>query len=145
MKVLLDTNLLLRSIETASKQHAAAKDAIKKLAEDNQQLVIVPQVIYEFWSVATRPQEYNGLGLSPKVAKQRVDTFERMFDLLPDSANLYAMWLDLVESQSVIGKNVHDARLVAAMYDHGVSHLLTFNAKDFRRYDGIGLIEPNEE
>ena len=39
------------------------------------------------------------------------------------------------------GTNAYDARLAAAMLTHGVTHLLTFNAKDFRRL-GIEVIEP---
>jgi predicted nucleic acid-binding protein len=38
------------------------------------------------------------------------------------------------------GVQVHDARLAAAMYAHGISHILTFNGNDFRRYPGISAI-----
>ncbi|HSK74585.1 MAG TPA: hypothetical protein VK892_22995 [Pyrinomonadaceae bacterium] len=37
------------------------------------------------------------------------------------------------------GKNVHDARLTAAMIKHKISHLLTFNVKDFKRFVEIIL------
>lgn len=37
------------------------------------------------------------------------------------------------------GKNAHDARLVAAMVRHGLTHILTFNAQDFSRYRGITI------
>ncbi|MCG6133823.1 MAG: hypothetical protein MET45_04030 [Nostoc sp. LLA-1] len=30
--------------------------------------------------------------------------------------------------------NVHDARLVAVMCVHGLTHILTFNISDFTRY-----------
>ena len=39
---------------------------------------------------------------------------------------------------------VHDARLAAAMLAHGLTHILTFNADDFRRYPGIVPITPDE-
>jgi predicted nucleic acid-binding protein len=42
----------------------------------------------------------------------------------------------------VLGKNAHDARLVAAMNVHGVTHLLTFNAADFRRFTTIQVMTP---
>jgi hypothetical protein len=38
--------------------------------------------------------------------------------------------------------NAHDARLVAAMIVHGVTHLLTFNGADFARYSGIRITDP---
>ena len=42
----------------------------------------------------------------------------------------------------VVGKSAHDARLVAAMEPHGLTHLLTFNLADFRRYSNIQLLDP---
>lgn len=42
----------------------------------------------------------------------------------------------------VVGKTAHDARLVAAMHAHGLTHLLTFNEPDFRRYAGIIVLTP---
>jgi hypothetical protein len=38
----------------------------------------------------------------------------------------------------VIGKQVHDARLVAGCHAHRVTHLLTFNVSDFVRLAGFG-------
>jgi hypothetical protein len=55
MKVLLDTNILTRSAEPAHPMHVLARDAVKKLRSEDAKMFIVPQVIYEFWVVATRP------------------------------------------------------------------------------------------
>ena len=48
----------------------------------------------------------------------------------------------LVASTPVLGKNAHDARLVAAMTVHGLAHLLTFNAQDFGQYSGMTAVTP---
>lgn len=42
----------------------------------------------------------------------------------------------------VLGKNVHDARLVAAMAVYGVRDILTFNGPDFARYAEISVLDP---
>ncbi len=42
----------------------------------------------------------------------------------------------------VSGKNAHDARLVAVMKPHGITRILTFNAADFARFEGIEAIHP---
>jgi len=57
---------------------------------------------------------------------------------------VYERWKSLVLSYKVIGVNVFDARLVAAMTVHGVSHILTANVKDFNRYSGITVLVPDE-
>jgi hypothetical protein len=36
---------------------------------------------------------------------------------------------------TVSGSKVHDTRLVAFMLVHQLSHILTFNVKDFRRFN----------
>jgi hypothetical protein len=42
----------------------------------------------------------------------------------------------------VKGKQVHDARLVAAMVSHKMTHLLTFNIDDFKRFSEIISVNP---
>jgi predicted nucleic acid-binding protein len=48
-----------------------------------------------------------------------------------------------VETYGVSGRQVHDARLAAVMEVHGVTHILTFNTDDFRRYPGIISVDPH--
>jgi predicted nucleic acid-binding protein len=48
----------------------------------------------------------------------------------------------LVVAYGVKGVNVHDARLVAAMLVHGLTHILTFNISDFARYSEITAVHP---
>ena len=60
-----------------------------------------------------------------------------------DERSVFEFWQELVTQHSVKGKQVHDARLVAAMLRHGISHLLTFNVAHFARYSEITVIEPH--
>jgi predicted nucleic acid-binding protein len=60
---LVDTNLLLRSVEPSHSIYRDATNAIATLLEGGEHLYIVPQNLIEFWSVYTRPLEKNGLGL----------------------------------------------------------------------------------
>jgi len=99
------------------------------------------QNIAEFWNVATRPSEQNGLGFSIAMVIAEVEKIETALELLPDSPAMYAEWKRLVARHRVIGAKVHDARLVAAMNTSGVRRLLTFNAADFVRY-GIEVLQP---
>ena len=43
-----------------------------------------------------------------------------------------------------MGVNVHDARLVATMLVHGLTHIVTFNIRDFTRYTEITAVHPRE-
>ena len=62
--------------------------------------------------------------------------------LLDDIPAILPMWESLVTTHAVLGKNAHDARLVAAMLVHGVTHLLTFNDQDFRRFTAVTVLTP---
>ena len=65
MKVLLDTNVLLRLAVVSHPTHTDAVSAVHKIRHRGDDPVIVPQVLYEYWVVATKPTAQNGLGLGP--------------------------------------------------------------------------------
>jgi predicted nucleic acid-binding protein len=98
----------------------------------------------EFWNVCTRPADKNGFGLTGAEADVRAKLIESRFTLLPDTARIQTEWRRLVVACSVSGVQVHDARLVAAMLAHGVTHLLTLNDQDFARYPGISVLHPRD-
>lgn len=99
---------------------------------------LTPQVLIEFRNVATRPLSINGLGLSIVKAEAEAAGFEAKFPLLSETPDIYPAWKALVGALGVIGKQVHDARLVAVCHVHKVTHLLTFNVAHFTRMAGFG-------
>jgi predicted nucleic acid-binding protein len=143
MATLLDTNILLRQAEPGHAQHQSSVEATELLRQRREELVIVPQVLYEFWSVATRPIEQNGLGMTPAEAHSELAAIQRLFRLLRDERAIYLLWESLVLSLGVKGKKAHDAHLAAAMHRHSITQILTFNAADFSRYPQITAIAPD--
>jgi predicted nucleic acid-binding protein len=142
MSVLVDTNILLRSIEPLHPQHAVAVGAVSQLLAESTPVYFTLQNIAEFWNVATRPVANNGLGLSIPFTLGEVEKIEALLTLLPDTPAVYAEWKRIIVEHSVSGVKVHDARLVATMKTHSVSRLLTFDVDDFARYTGIEVIHP---
>jgi predicted nucleic acid-binding protein len=138
----VDTNVLLRLLEPQHAHHRDAVYAAGRLIESGEAVHVTPQNIAEFWAAATRPVARNGLGLTSATAAAEIDRIERLFALLPDEPAIYAVWKRLVATHGVIGSQVYDARLVAAMMVHGVGRILTFNAGDFARYQ-IEVIQPS--
>jgi predicted nucleic acid-binding protein len=126
--------------------HKEAQGCVRALLRRKETLNIVPQILFEFWVVATRPAASNGLGLSVEGALRIIRKAETFFHLLHDPVGIYREWLRLVETYAVSGVTAHDARIVAAMKLHGISHLVTFNGADFKRYhgDGITVVTPAE-
>lgn len=142
MRVLVDCHILTRSAQPGHPMHIEALDAVRTLKQSGEELCAVPQNLYEFWVVATRPMDVNGLGMSTTQAQAELTRIKSFFRVLPDIPAIYPEWEKLVVQHAVSGKNAHDARIVAAMNVHGITHLLTFNAADFKRFHGLSVISP---
>ena len=143
MNILLDANVLLRLADPTSAAHAIAATALTILRAQGEILHIVPQCVYEFWAVASRPIANNGLGLSIAECLVEVANLKASFSFLDDKPTLFADWEAVVSVFGCQGKVAHDARYVAAMRTHGLRNLLTFNLGDFMRFTGITLLDPN--
>lgn len=143
MTFLVDTNVLLRSVEPGHPMYPDAVTATNTLLECSEKLHITPQNLIEFWNVYTSPLERNGLGRTPMEAAAEVNRLKMLFVLLPDSPAIYPEWERLVIAHAVRGVNVHDAKLAAAMLTQGLTHILTFNTSDFAHYPGITAVHPS--
>lgn len=142
MRVLIDTNILLRIANGQSDSlFKKAVDAVEALLVAEHTLYVVPQNIYEFWSVATRPTTVNGLGMTKTEAQRSIETLSQ-FRMRQDERSIYQHWIALVEKYDISGKTTHDARLVAAMVRHRIERLLTFNSAHFARFDEIEVWTP---
>jgi predicted nucleic acid-binding protein len=142
MTILLDTNILTRSAQPHHPMHQPAVDAVALLRQSGEALHLAPQNLYEFWVVATRPPGENGLGWTINQAQSELSQLETMFAIVGESPVILLEWKRLVVQYQVMGKNAHDARLVAAMIIHGINRILTFNVSDFQRYREITAISP---
>jgi predicted nucleic acid-binding protein len=142
VKWLADTNILLRSVQTSHPVFGDVATAVSVLLERGDDLCVVAQNLIEFWAVATRPIANNGLGLTIARATQEFIKLKASFLVLPDTADILREWEKLVVKHQVHGKQVYDARLVAAMRVHGLIYLLTLNTNDFKRFGVITAVEP---
>jgi predicted nucleic acid-binding protein len=111
LRVLLDTNILLRSAQPNHPLWPQATQAVSRLLRQRASLFFCSQNIAEFWNVATRPVEVNGLGFSPTEVRQEIAGIESIFTLLPDVPAIYPAWKRLVQDHRVQGVKVYDARL----------------------------------
>jgi len=139
---LVDTNILLRMTRRSDPQHQIVDTALARLASQGTILHYTHQNIAELWNAMTRAPVRNGLGLTVADAEREVRAIEAAMSFLPDSAAVYREWRRIVLQHSVLGVQVHDARLAAAMYVHGVSHILTLNVTDFSRFSSIMAVHP---
>jgi predicted nucleic acid-binding protein len=146
MSFLVDTSILVRLANTADGQFPDATRAVAELHRRKEVLYVTPQSLIEFRNVATRPTTVNGLGLSLPDAEAKAADAEAIFPLMPDTPDIYPKWKALVQALGVVGKRVHDARLVAVCHVHALTHLMTFNVRHFTGLaafgPGIVVVDP---
>ena len=142
MKWLTDTNILLRSVQAAHPMFADVSRAVNILFDRGDDLHVIGQNLIEFWAVYTRQVVENGLGLTFTETALELTKLKVTFTVLPDTADILPRWEELVFKHNVVGKQAHDTRLVAAMLVHGLTHLLTFNSGDFKRFTEITVVNP---
>lgn len=131
--ILVDTSVWGRIAVKRDPLHATAMNALRWVIRHDQP-AIAAQSLYEFWVVATRPLDANGLGWHPTRVVSWIQACRRSCRFLPDDPRLFDIWAALVEAHATKGKPAHDARLVACMMIHGIPDILTFNPGDFTRY-----------
>lgn len=141
---LVDTNILLRMTRRSDPEHELVDLALQRLAGQDATLYYTHQNIAEFWNAMTRPLERNGLGLTAADAERQLGVIEVGMSLLPDNESVYREWKRIILEYGVLGVQVYDARLAAAMYVHRVDHILTLNIADFRRFRGLTALHPKQ-
>lgn len=140
---LVDTNILLRVARRSDPQHKLVDTALARLGGQGATFSLYThQNIAEFWNVMTRPVVRNGFGLTVTEAEREVRVIEAGMTFMPDSEAVYREWRRIVVQYGISGVQVHDARLAASMYVHGLKHILTLNVTDFSRFSGLAALHP---
>jgi predicted nucleic acid-binding protein len=141
---LLDTNIILRGSDQNSPNHSLVRDSVNKIIQHGGNCLITPQVLIEFWVVATRPIEVNGLGWTPQKTQQEITHLLSLFSLLEETPEIFLHWFQLVADHNIKGKRTHDIRLLAVMVVYKIPYLLTFNPDDFIHLPDIMMIQPQD-
>ena len=141
---LVDSNILLRWAQPSDPSFATVVAAVERLEQSKAIPSYVSQNLGEFWNVSTRPITRNGFGLSIPETARRFQTIRESMTLLPESEAVFRAWLQLLQAHDVRGTEVHDAHLAAVLEVHQVTHLLTFNGADFKRFPHIVAVHPQD-
>jgi len=120
MRILVDTNILLRAVQPSHPMHASAVRAMGILMEREEALVVTVQNIAEFWNAATRPAANNGLGFTIEEAQEELARIEGFFEIIAKT------WIiRRLEGTGDIepGERRKGSRCTACRRDEGLQHL----------------------
>jgi predicted nucleic acid-binding protein len=131
--VFIDTNILVYASFPGTPFHDAARSRLSELESDGMLFWTSRQVLREYLASTTRP---GAVIPTPALAElsQAIRQFEAEFEIADEDAAVTALLLDLLESRTIQGKQIHDANIVATMRRYRIPWLLTHNTADFTRY-----------
>lgn len=131
-RYLIDTNILVYSVDRTSPFYQAVTDMFQKAAEDGVEFVIAQQNLTEYIAVLTQ-----GYKVSQASAAEDAKAFAAQFEVIAPLPTTLNTFFNLME-QSNSSTYVFDLYLAATMLDNEVRRILTANQKDFQN---IGLDE----
>lgn len=139
--IFIDTNILVYANLAHSPFHHQAVARLREFENNGLDLYVSRQVLREYLAVMTR----TGL-LTEEIPVssliQDVRGFEASLIVLDDGPMVTAKLLETIKQNSVAGKQIHDANIVATMLVHEIPALLTHNTADFKRYQTIIRVIP---
>lgn len=143
-RYLFDANVALRLMAPQTPEHPACRRASEALLAAGHEVVLAPQVVYEFWVVSTRPtSSRGGFGWAPARAADAVERLLQACTLCAEHDGVFELWRALVKAKAVSGKRAHDARLAAFKQAHAIPYFVTLNASDFVSLTN-GVLTPDQ-
>lgn len=143
-RCVVDTNLLIYATVSSSPWNNQARHWLKTLQERNKILCVTTQVLREYLVILTRGQIFSQV-FSIDEAVQEIEALLQSLEVIGEIQESSDRLRDIVQRYQVHGKQIHDANLVATMITFGISHLATYNQKDFKRFQEIILESPPSE
>ena len=142
MSATLDANLLLFASDESSPFHERARGFLDDVAQG-------PSIVYVFWPVVMaylRIATHASIFRSPLPPDRAMANVESLLGLRHvqspgEQDRFWPVFRDTAEPASVRGNLVPDAHLVALMRQNDVSTIYSHD-RDFRRFDGIEVIDP---
>lgn len=135
--MLIDSNILIYAINLDSPK---SKIAQTFLEENLGKLEITHQNILESIRVLTHPKFSNPMKIKACL-KALASISESSHILYPDQRSYYIV-LELMENYNLSGNRIFDAYLVAIMLSYGIKEIATDNERDFKKFEGIHVVNP---
>jgi toxin-antitoxin system PIN domain toxin len=140
--IAVDTNILVYSQRVEMPWHTAADRCITELAEGSAPWAIPWQCLHEFIAVSTNPRIWK----PPTSMEAVLHQVSAWLDspsvvVLTEGPDHWKTLQAVLTPSGVTGARVHDARIAALCFEHGVSTLWSAD-RDFSRYSGLKVVNP---
>lgn len=140
--IAVDTNILVYAHRQDSPWHEAARDQMRRLAEDRATWAIPWPCLHEFLAVVTHARIFAPpTPLARALSQVDAWTESPSLTVLSETDLHWSALRLLLEEGHVNGPQVHDARVAALCLQHGVRELWTAD-RDFGRFPALAVVNP---
>lgn len=133
-KAFVDTNILLRAFHDTFPEHVSVRALFDQLLDEDYELWISRQVIREYLVQATHPRTFAQL-LSIDDVLEHLEAIMKICHTADDSEDVTMHLFSLLKTYPTLGKQIHDANVVATMLAYQIDALITLNLDDFKRFE----------
>jgi len=140
---LLDTNVLVYATFKDDPFYSKAKELQVKVISGATRACLTPQILTEYYSAVTNPRRVTN-PISPKEAREVIEAYLKaasIFKIYVKETTVKKM-VELAEQHKVKGQDIFDVMLVATMLDNEIKRIYTANEEDFKKFEGIEVINP---
>ncbi|GIK61019.1 MAG: type II toxin-antitoxin system VapC family toxin [Ignavibacteriota bacterium] len=125
-KILVDTNVLIYSIDEDSKYF----DSAQKIFSEELELYTTSKNLSEFLTVVTR---FSQNSLSLKEALLVIEDFINTMTILYPTKETFLVFRDLLKKYQPVGLQIHDYEILSIGLANQIDTVATFNEKDFKK------------
>ncbi|MCZ8131690.1 MAG: PIN domain-containing protein [Steroidobacteraceae bacterium] len=141
---LLDVNVLMYAHDTSSVHHARCRDWLVRTLKGDEHVGLPWQTLLGFVRIVTNPRAVRRPLAGPEACAIVDRWLARPQAVVVEPGERYwSILRDLVARAQVQGPLVSDAALAALALEQGAT--LCTTDRDFRRFDGLRLLDPTED
>lgn len=128
----VDTTFLVQLEVRSAPGHEPARAWLHKAVGKGTQLALAPQVLTEFVHVATDPARFERPLSMPAAAQRAQDWWNaREVQQVHADAHAVAVFFDWIAKHRLGRKRLLDTMLAATYFAHGLTDIVTSNARDY--------------
>jgi uncharacterized protein len=140
--IALDTNILITLLRVDAPAHATALKAYHEAGGDRATWALPWPCVHEFLAIATHPRIFRPpTPLDQVIAAIAAWRSRRNVRFLAEDDDYWEVISSVLRTASVIGPQVHDARVAALCLHHNVYELWTAD-RDFSRFPKLRTRNP---
>jgi uncharacterized protein len=140
--IAVDTNIAVYAHRTESSYSQRAFDLLSELAEGKAPWSIPIHCLHEFVAIASNPKIWTMPSSAVQIGQQVAAWIESpsFVPVMENRASIDVL-MRMLQTASIRGGMVHDARIVAACQAAGVKELFSVD-RDFSRFSGFSIRNP---